>query len=339
MPELELIKLARQITSVWSLLALTALILYLISGKVLEGISREGNVPFAFRKVVLNKVFWFGIIIVGAALVIKVLPLFAFQDTPVHGVVLRKGAQTTVPTAQVSIDGLAGLSANSDSNGNFQISVPAARRQVEYIVRAQLAGEAGSAKLTDAAAPNTSLAIELPALGENSPENLPRGAGPVDKLALVERARNQKKNAGPGWHKEWRGNDPDTAVAHKTGRANATRWTTNSTDDQGALLYGPYSELGGGAGAYQAFWDLSLNEKCSSDDEILSFDVFDSERTILGTLSVKPSDWGGRVSEFKQFRVEFSKKPSDVTYKYEFRVFWRGHCGVTLKRFGVERIR
>lgn len=160
MPELELIKLARHITSFWSLLALAVLVLYLVSGKVLQGAA--GNVPFAFRSVVLNKVFWFGVVVVAAGVVIEVLPFFAFHETRVHGVVLRKGAQTTVASAQISLDGLFGLATNSDSNGNFQIAVPANERQDDYTVRAQLGGEGGVAKVKDADATKTSVSIELP---------------------------------------------------------------------------------------------------------------------------------------------------------------------------------
>jgi hypothetical protein len=145
------------------LLAFAILVLYLISGKVLQGTAHGANVPLAFRAVVLNKVFWFGVVVVVAAIVIKVLPVFAFRDTRVHGVVLRKGAQTTVASAQISLDGLFGLATNSDNNGNFQITVPAYQREDDYTVRAQLGGEGGVAKVKDADAPKTSVAIELPA--------------------------------------------------------------------------------------------------------------------------------------------------------------------------------
>src|SRR6266478_938395 len=85
---------------------------------------------------------------------------------------------------------------------------------------------------------------------------------------------------GVGWHLEWRGNDKDTLVAHRTGRAEADAWTVSARDPSGALQYGPYKELRA-AGAYEAFWDVSLNERCPNDDEILSFDVFESDtRTI-----------------------------------------------------------
>jgi hypothetical protein len=91
-----------------------------------------------------------------------VLPLFAFRDTPVHGVVLRKGAQTTVSAAQISLDGLSELGTTTDNNGNFQLRVSAGRRQDDYTVRAQLGGEGGIASVKDADATKTSVRIELP---------------------------------------------------------------------------------------------------------------------------------------------------------------------------------
>jgi len=165
MPELEIIKAARYISNIWSLLALVMLVIYLAGGKALAVSAVRGgrSVPWAFRAAVLSKVFWFGIVVVGAGVFIKVLPVFAFRDTPVHGVVLRKGAQTTVAAAQISLDGLSELGTTTDNNGNFQLRVPAGRRQDDYTVRAQLGGEGGSAKVTDADAPKTSVKIELPA--------------------------------------------------------------------------------------------------------------------------------------------------------------------------------
>lgn len=144
------------------MLAFAVLALYLISGKVLQRTAKGGNVPLAFRAVVLNKVFWFGVVVVGAGIVIEALPVFAFHDSRVHGVVLRKGTQTTVASAQISLDGLFGLATNSDNNGNFQITVPAYQREEGYTVCAQLGGEGGVVKVKDADAPKTSVSIELP---------------------------------------------------------------------------------------------------------------------------------------------------------------------------------
>lgn len=168
MPELELIKLARHISTFWSLLAFTILIVALLAGRIVTRSQNdphdqdEDEEPPAFRLAVLTRVLLFGAVIVGAGLVVKVLPLFAFQDTPIHGVVLRKAAQTTVNAAQVSVDGLSELGTTSDGNGNFQIRVPANRRQDNYTVRAQLGGEGGISEITDAAAPRKSVKIELP---------------------------------------------------------------------------------------------------------------------------------------------------------------------------------
>ncbi len=162
MPELELIKLARHISTFWSLLAFAVLIIGLIAGRIIGATASARGRALPFRIAVLNRVVLFGIVVVGAGMFVKVLPLFAFRGTPVHGVVLRKGAQTTVAAAQISLDGLSELGTTSDNNGNFQLRLPADRRQDYYTVRAQLGGEGGTAKVTDADAPKTSVTIELP---------------------------------------------------------------------------------------------------------------------------------------------------------------------------------
>jgi hypothetical protein len=142
MPELELIKLARHISTIWSLLAFAALLVTLFASRLLESANpTEGHAVSTKLKIaMLNRVLGFGIVVVLAGLFVKVLPLFAFQATPVHGVVLRKGAQTTVSAAQISLDGLSELGTTTDNNGNFQIRVSAERRQSDYNVRAQLGG-------------------------------------------------------------------------------------------------------------------------------------------------------------------------------------------------------
>ena len=340
--QLEIIKLARYVTSIWSLLAFAILILYLVAAKVLQEHenTKAAPVPFAFRSVVFTKVFYFSIVVVVAGAVIKVLPLLAFQDTPVHGVVLRKGAQTTVASAKVSLDGFAELGTSSDPNGNFRLTVPASRREDDYVVRAQLDGEGGIAKVKDADAPKTSVSIELPPPPVAALAKTPSNTPSEEHAERPRQDSNGNRIPITGWHKEWRGNDPDTAVAHYVGRPAATQWTVSSRDEAGAFLFGPYATLAGGTGTYQAFWVLSLNEQCPTDDKIVTFDVFDSDaRTLIESLSVKPSSWAGRVTEYKEFRLGFHRQTSELTHKYEFRIHWYGGCGITLNRFGVVRSR
>jgi len=195
MPELELIKLARHISTFWSLLAFAVLLIILFANRVL-GTTTQETAPGAsggFRIAVLNRVIGFGILVVVASLFVKVLPLFAFRDTPVHGVVLRKGAQTTVSAAQISLDGLSELGTTTDNNGNFQLRVPAGRRQDDYTVRAQLGGEGGVASVKDADATKTSVRIELPPPADYgwTTVNVPEGwslRAVLQKLADGDRA-------------------------------------------------------------------------------------------------------------------------------------------------------
>jgi hypothetical protein len=194
MLELALIKLARHVESVWTLLPFALLVVYLAGGKVLQAnaAKRGQQIPFAFRKEVLNKVFWFAIVVVVAGLIVTALPLVAFSPTTVHGVVLWKGAQTTIAGAQISLDGLPELGTATDGNGNFQIRVPPDRRQDDYTVRAQSGGVGNTSTVKDAAAPKTSVRIELPTPEDRTSvtANIPDG-WPV-KAVLQRLAENDK---------------------------------------------------------------------------------------------------------------------------------------------------
>ena len=139
------------------------------------------------------------------------------------------------------------------------------------------------------------------------------------------------------WHHEWNGYDPKS-VFHKTGHQNGDTWSVKKGDEPGTMQFGPYVPLEGGAGTYEAFWELRLDESCPTKEKVGELTVYDRDKSlILGDRDVPATDWGGRVNEFIQLSVSFLPQRSDLGDKYEFRTHWSGKCTLTLRQLGVRR--
>ena len=141
---------------------------------------------------------------------------------------------------------------------------------------------------------------------------------------------------------KWTGND--SKVLHRVGHADRNEWTVGAADPEGMMQFGPYVSLKDGAGTYEAYWILKLDAACPPSESakqvmpVVDFDVYDTtQQTIVQSLPVDATTWGGRVHEYKKFLIEFDRETKELKDTYEFRTRWHSGCGVTLKELGVTK--
>ena len=153
-PEIELIKISRFIQSPIPLIAFIFSLLFILAG----GFSPQLRNRFAYFKV-----------FAGVAIVIVLVMAVAFaapallHDSTILGVVINPRTQAALAGVHVSVDGYPDLKYNTDTDGNFQITIPARRRQDSYTVRAQVNGVASAAKIEDAETSKKALDLLLDA--------------------------------------------------------------------------------------------------------------------------------------------------------------------------------